>query len=172
MKKDKRLIFCEAEGDFEYYQFRPSLIKLLYVDFEPMSIFRRLRLMYEWVKKGSYTVYYLAKNNTMVAHCVVCGGGGRRLKCTTAEDIVLGPYYVDSKERGQGYSELLIKYVLNHYPNYRFAYDYIKKKNIPSIRATLRCGFEKVGELNRVGLLHKLVEVKNGEFEIFRYSKR
>lgn len=167
----KGLKQISQEGEYTLYEYSPSLLKLYYVDFEPMPLFRRGRLTIEYLHKGHYKVYYLSINGSLVGHCLVAPGG-RRLRCSSDNDIVLGPYFIEESERGKGYSEKLIALTLQYYTGeYRYAFDYIKKSNVPSIRASLKCGFEKVGELNKVGLLHKLTQVEeDGEYEIYRVS--
>ena len=135
-----------------------------------MPFVRRGRLTLEYLHKDHYKVYYLSVNQELVGHCLVAIGG-RRLKCSTTSDIVLGPYYVEEKHRGNGYCEKMIRYILDYYKNYNNAFDYIKKSNLPSIKASKKCGFEKVGELDKVGLMHRLTEVsQDGEDEIYQYS--
>jgi RimJ/RimL family protein N-acetyltransferase len=54
--------------------------------------------------------------------------------------------------------------------NYQYAFDYIKKSNVPSIKTSKNCGFKKIGELDKIGIFHTLTEVNNGEYEIYRYT--
>ena len=96
--------------------------------------------------------------------------GGRRLKCSSAEDIVIGPYYIKKSERGKGYSVRLIRLVLIN-TQFRYAFDWVEKSNTASCRASEACGFKKVGELNVTSHLRKLVIVDNGgEDNIYRYD--
>ena len=160
--KDKLKLLYQ-EDDRAFYEYRPTLSKCLYIDFQKMRLSRRMRLMLEWLNPRHYLVYYLAINEELVGYCIVAPGG-RRLKCSTDKDIVIGPYYIVSTQRGKGYSKEIIALTLK-YCNYTYetAYDYISKTNTPSIRATESCGFTSCGELNIIGRFHKLIEVPTGD---------
>lgn len=160
------------KDDVELKEYIPTLFSPLHPRFEPMRLVRRIRFLGEYIRKEKYLVYYLYISGEPVGYCVVTPGG-RRLKCSTSSDVVIGPYYVDPAKRGKRYGELLIALTLAHcrYP-YQYAYDWIEKENIPSIRASERCGFEKIGELNVVGISRKLVEVEIGDDYIFRVSRQ
>ena len=167
---EKKLSLLCREGNKAIYEYTPNPFSLLYHDFEKMTFPRRIRLLMEYFAKGSYKVYYLSVDGNLVGHCVVAYGN-RRLKRSSENDIVLGPYFVDPQFRGKGYAKDIIRLTLaNTTMSYRYAYDYINKSNIPSAKATLACGFEKCGELDIEGFLHKLVEREGGEYDIFRYT--
>ena len=153
------------------YLYRPSLFRPLLADGEKIRPVRRLRFLYEYLHLGHYDVYYLADSGELAGYCVVTPGG-RRLKCSGKRDIVLGPYYVYEDMRGKGYSEIMISAVLRNYRrDYRCAFDWIAKDNIPSIKATKRCGFKKIGELRVVGKMRRLVMVReNGTSVVYRYK--
>ena len=169
-KVDKRITLIRNTGDFSFYLYRPTPFRLLQHHFEKMTFSRRVRLLLEYFAKGKYNVFYLAKDGVPVGYCVVAPGN-RRLKRSSAEDIVLGPYFVDPAFRGKGYAKILIGSVLHDAGlTYCYAYDYIKKDNLPSIKASLACGFELCGELDIEGFLHQLIERSRGAYNIYRYS--
>ncbi len=166
----KRMRLLWKKEDLSFYIYDPTPFRLLYRHFERMTVPRRVRLLLEYFAKGKYKVFYLAKDGVPVGHCVVAPGG-RRLKSSSREDIVLGPYFVDPAFRGNGYAKLLIGAVLRDGGlSYRYAYDYIKKSNLPSVKATLANGFTLCGELDIEGFFHKLTEREGGDYDIYRYS--
>lgn len=166
----KNLTFIYREGSKSFYSYRPTVLHPLYYHFEPMTLSRRVRLLLERLGKGSYKVFYLAVDDELVGHCVVAPGG-RRLERSTQQDIVLGPYFVDPAFRGKGYAKDLISFSLHKGGlKYRYAYDYIKKDNHASRRATLACDFQHCGELNIEVFFHRLVEAPGGEYDIFCYA--
>lgn len=168
--KTTRCVFQDA--NIELHEYVPSFFQPLYCNFEPMRIVRRLRLWGEYFRKGSYLVYYLMIGKIAVGYCVVTPGG-RRLKCSTSSDIVIGPYFIEPSFRGKGYSKLLISLTLKYCRYfYDYAYDWIDKNNIASIHATESCGFEKCGALNVSSLLRRLTIVENGDDYIYRYKKQ
>ena len=150
-------------------EYDPTLLHLLYVDFEPMRFIRRMRFISEYVRKNRYKVYYLEVEGQLVGHCVVTPGG-RRLKCSTKKDIVLGPYYIKESERGKGYSTEMISIVLD-YCSFENAYDWIEKKNLASRKASEACGFIPVAELDVKKPFRTLVIVDHGEDIVYRYTK-
>ena len=104
----------------------------------------------------------------MVGYCVVTPGG-RRLKCSTAQDVIIGPYYVYPEYRGKNLSILLVSETLKHCSyKYDYAYDWIYNQNTPSIRCSKACGFEEFGHLDVVGRFRRLVMNPNGSFIVFR----
>ena len=150
-------------------EYDPTLFHLLYVDFEPMRLIRRVRLISEFIRRGRYKVYYLEVGGNLVGHCVVTPGG-RRLKCSTNDDIVLGPYFVKESERGKGYSNKLISMVLE-YCSFEYAYDWVDKKNIASRKASEACGFVPFAELNVKRPFRSLIIVEHGEDIVYQYRK-
>lgn len=84
-RNSDKLRLLYSEGDRVLYEYKPTLSKLLYFDFEKMRLSRRVRLMLEWLNSKHYMVYYLAINGELVGHCIVAPGG-RRLKCSTGKD--------------------------------------------------------------------------------------
>ena len=168
----EKLILLYQEGNRAFFAYNPTPFRLLYCHFEKMTFSRRVRLLLEYLAKGSYKVFYLAVDGTLVGHCVAAAGN-RRLKRSAEEDVVLGPYFVDPNYRGHGYAKELIRWTLEKGGlQYRYAYDYINKSNLPSIKASQACGFELCGELDIEGFLHNLIERKGGEYNIYRYNHK
>ncbi len=168
--ESKRMRLLWKKEDLSLYIYDPTPFRLLYRHFERMTVPRRVRLLLEYFAKGKYRVFYLAKDGVPVGHCVVAPGN-RRLKTSGKEDIVLGPCYVDPAFRGNGYAKLLIGAALHDGGlSYRYAYDYIKKSNIPSIKATLANGFAPCGELDIEGFFHTMIERESGAYNIYRYD--
>lgn len=156
--------------DFCLYEYKPSLSHLLLIPFERQTFVRRIRLLLE-LFRGGYKVYYLFTDRHLVGYCVVTPGG-RRLKISTPQDIVLGPYYIHPEYRGRGYAKKIIKLTLaNCSYDFRYTYDWIEKKNVGSIKASEACGFRECGQLNVEGYFRRLVETDNGDDIIYRYSK-
>ena len=162
-----RAVF-ESE-DTQLLEYTPTVAKPLYTDFEPMRLTRRIRLLLELFRPGKYVVYYLQKSGRLVGYCVVTAGG-RRLKCSTRRDIVLGPSYIERSERGKGYGKELIELVLR-VSEFEYAYDWIEKGNTASRKASERCGFLPYAELNVTPILRRLVPAEHGEDIVYRYRK-
>ena len=157
-----KLIKCVEDNEFSLYLYKPTLTKPLLFDFESMSLTRRVRYLLEYLRSEHYKVFYLSVRDEFVGFCVVTPGG-RRLCYSSRDDIVLGPYYIDESKRGNGYSKELIRLVIENYGRpYHYAYDWIHKDNLPSIKASEACGFVRYGEIKIVGKLRRLVPVNGG----------
>ena len=166
----KRLTLLYRDGDMALYSYTPTICRPLYVHFEHMTLSRRVRLLLERLGRNSYVVLYLEVEGALVGHCVVAPGG-RRLGRSTENDIVLGPYFIDPSHRGKGYAKILVQWTLHKAGlTYKRAYDYIKKNNHASRKATLACGFKQCGDLDIRGFFHNLVECPDGEYDIFSYD--
>ena len=165
------LKLVDKESVFSLYEYRPTFIKPLLVQFEPIRMIRRFRFWKEMLS-GGYRVYYLADGDTLVGYCVVAPGG-RRLAISTKHDVVLGPYFVAPEHRGNGYAKVLVRMTLQSCSyNYKNAFDWIHKDNYASIKTTEACGFVQEGhKLNVVGWTRKLVLDDNGSNVIYKYTR-
>lgn len=156
-------------GGVQLYEFEPSLFSPMALPMEQLSMIRRGRLLLEYLC-GGYKVYYLKINDDFVGYCVV-SPGGRRLRCSKKNDIVIGPYYILPEWRGKGYAKILVKMTLK-FCTYDFneVYCWIHHMNIPSIRTVEACGMKPNGlHLNVVGKFRKLVLDKNGNYIVYKY---
>ena len=167
-----KFVLVGRDNAYSLYEYKPTIIHPLAIDFEPMRIVRLFRFWFELLK-GGYKVYYLADGDTIVAHCVVTPGG-RRLTVSTEDDIVLGPYYVDTQFRGRGYAKVLVSMTLKYSTyDYKYAFDWIHDTNIPSIKTSEACGFVREGHrLNVVGLMRRLVLNDKGDNIVFKFTNK
>lgn len=170
-KYSDRLKLVGKDSRYSLYEYMPTICSPLAIHFEKMRTVRRFRFMYELLK-GGYRVYYLADGETIVGHCVVTPGG-RRLSVSTKNDIVLGPYFVSPEYRGKGYAKLLVRMTLQRCSyDYRYAFDWIHKGNISSIKTSESIGMKVVGHLDVVGKFRKLVLNDKGSYVIYKYAKQ
>ncbi len=166
-----KFLLVGKNNHYSLYEYNPTLTHPLAINFEPLRMVRRFRFWFELLK-GGYKVYYLAVGNTIVGHCVVTPGG-RRLEVSTKEDIVLGPYFVDTQFRGKGYAKLIVRMTLEHCTyDFKNAFDWINEYNIPSIKTSESLGMNVVGRLYIKGIMRKLIEDPNGDNRIYRYEKQ
>lgn len=71
-------------------------------------------------------------------------------------------YYIKQEERGRGYSVSFIQMVLAN-NSFRYAFDWVEKKNVTSCKASEKCGFKEIGQLNVTPHLRRLVIVDEGD---------
>ena len=162
--QSKRMRKILEENGYVLWEYTPTLFKPLFGNIDPPSFVRRMRFLLEYLAKGSYKVYYLEVNGVKVGYNVF-SPGGRRLKCTTTKDLVSGPSYILPQFRGHGYIGILKKMVMTHCcAGYDYIYGWIDKKNVSSIRASKKAGFDvEYGELKVVGKMRKLQQTAKGE---------
>ncbi|MDD4436540.1 MAG: hypothetical protein PHS04_00685 [Tissierellia bacterium] len=162
----------ESRDGLTYYEYKPSIIKPFYINLEPISLRRRVRLLMAYF--AGYTVYYIADENEIIGYCLVQSGSDRRYTFATHEDIIVGPYFIREDYRGHKLSISLLNYVLYESGlNFKFAYDYIHKNNTPSIKASQAVGFiymnnAKISKLTRQ---ISLCDSNAGDYLIFKLSK-
>lgn len=162
--QSKRMRKILEENGYVLWEYTPTMFKPLFGNIDPPSFTRRMRFLLEYLSKGSYKVYYLEVNGDLVGYNVFAPGG-RRLKCSTKNDLVDGPSFVLPQHRGHGYVTILKKMILNNCcDGYDYVYGWIKKDNIASIKACVKAGFDvDYGELKVVGKMRKLQQTAKGE---------
>ena len=156
------------ENYAQLYEFKPSIFSFLAFPMDKLTMIRRFRFLYEYLS-GGYKVYYLKIENQFVGYCLVTPGG-RRLKCSTKKDIVIGPYFILPEFRGKGYAKILIRMTFT-YCTYHFnnIFCWIHTTNIPSIKTVVACGMNPNGlRLNVEGRFRRLVLDEKGDFIIYK----
>lgn len=158
---------CEV-NEFSIYAYSPTIYKLFWGNMEPCSFRKRVRFSLEYL--AGYKVYYLLKGNEKVGYCVVSTGGtGRYKDFSTKRDVIIGPYFISTKWRGQHLSELMLQETINHIKNRcDCAYDYIDKNNIISQKASERVGFTYVCDIKVTPILRSLRKTTDGEYVLLR----
>lgn len=117
-----------------------------------------------------YGAYYMCQNGNVVGCAVITRGGGR-MKCSGADDIVIGPYWIEPEYRGLGYGKKLVHAVLHESGlGYENAYAFVQKTNIPSIKTLEREGFVNVGEAGIEKYTHRWILSAGGGDYIYRLT--
>lgn len=159
------------EKHYCIYAYKPTASRLFYEYFGKMTLQSRIRFLLELIK--GYEVFYLETDNELVAYCVISKGGGR-YSFAGKTDIVVGPYYVSRKHRGNHYSELLISEVLQ-YDGLQFdeAYDWIKKTNTPSLKCSDALSLKITGTADVVKPFRRIVlrNDDSGEYYILKAKR-
>lgn len=156
-----------------YYEYKPSIIRPFYINMEPISLRRRVRLLMAYFV--GFKVYYIAEGQEYIGYCLVQSGSDRRYTFATNEDIIVGPYFIREDCRGKKMSISLLKYVLDTAEtNFKNAYDYIHKDNMPSIKASKAVGFKYMSgaKISKLTRQISLCDSNTGEYLIFRLSKQ
>lgn len=160
------------EENLTFYEYEPSIINPFYINLEPLTIKRRIRLLSAYF--SGFKVYYIKEANNFVGYCLVQSGKDKRYSFAREGDIMVGPYFIHEDYRGRKLSKVLLEFVLKKSNIiYENAYDYIHKDNIPSIKASEAVGFSYFSDANISQYLRKLTlcPPQKGEYLILKYSK-
>jgi RimJ/RimL family protein N-acetyltransferase len=171
MVGDLQTVYLDEE--FKLYEYKPRILCLKKYKLQKISALTWLRYVLDFLRKGSYFIYYLEYKNQIIGECMIKPGGGRFTFSRETDIIIGGPYYIVPEQRGKGFSEILIRMSLDNCKyKWNFAYDYIKKENLASIRVTEKCGFKRIGEMNINKMTHavKMLE-SNGQFAVYQLSR-
>ena len=161
-------VVYESNG-FQIVKYTPSALKPFYIDMEPTTLMRRFRFLIDL--KYGYSVYYLKKGEDFIGYCTITSGKNPRFWFATDDDIIVGPYYVDEKYRGNGYSTMLVDTVIHKCENHwKKAYVYILNTNIPSIKVTEKVGGRLLYHVHNT-VYRKLVKRETGEYGIYEVTK-
>ena len=170
----KKLQFIKNIDGIDYYIYKPSLFGLYYDCYSGNEVppyfsrlihkIRMIRELYE----SNYQIVYREKDKKIVGHLVI-GRGGSRIEMSTTNDIVIGPIWVVPNERSHGYGSRGIRFILDEMNvNYNYAYEYIEKDNIPSIRTVEKNGFDFVDDCNEYGLFKVIRPCEEGHLKVYR----
>lgn len=158
----KRIL--EING-FELFEYTPTRLKPFYIDMEPTTLMRRFRFLIDL--HYGYKVYYLKKDGAFLGYCTVTSGKNPRFWFAENDDIIVGPYYVEEKYRGKGYSTMMVDMVIHKCGlSWNNAYLYILNTNKPSIRVVEKLGGTLVFHVHNT-FYRKLVRRESGEYGIY-----
>ncbi|QKY70307.1 hypothetical protein [Lentibacillus sp. CBA3610] len=161
------------QGDISFYEYTPTIFKPFYVNLEPLTLKRRLRLLMAYF--SGFKVFYLKYQGEYAGYCLVQSGRDNRYKFASKKDIMVGPYFICEGYRGKKLSVTLLEFILKR-SNLEFAnaYDYIQKDNIPSIKASEAVGFKYFSDANLSRYVRSIIlcDSGQGDFVIYKYTKR
>lgn len=165
--------FLKTIDTFDYYKFQPSPFRLFYKNYEPMYFKKRIRFLLEYIY--GYSIIYMEKNDEILGYSVVANWNSRYSSFADKKDIVIGPYFIKDEHRGKGYSEIMVKNVLENMGlKYLNAYMWIRFNNTPSLKCSQRVGFVKLSNAKISGYKRKiyLSDEENEEYIVVKYSKK
>lgn len=176
--KHKRLRFAGKYDDIDFYEYSPSLFQAYFTDYPKEDhphyenrLVHKIRMMTEYLR-GGYKVFYMVSDGTVLGHMVVAKGG-RRLKISKKDDIVVGPVFISPSLRGQGIGTRGIRVVLNELIlDYTYAYEFIADDNTASIRTVEKNGYIFVGRVKESGPMKNLIECADGNYLVYRYCRK
>lgn len=161
------------ENQMALYEYKPTMFKPFYKNLEPLTLRRRVRLFLAYF--SGFKVYYLKYKNDYVGYCLVQSGKDSRYKFADEKDIIVGPYFIHEDYRGRKLSILLLEFILYKIGlNFRYAFDYIHKDNIPSIKASKAVGFQYYSDANVSKFFRRitLCSDSHGEYYVFQYMNK
>ena len=151
--------------ELELYEYVPTLFKPFYINMEPMTVMRWFRFLIDCY--FGFKVYYLKKGNDYIGYCTITSGKNPRFWFANNKDIVIGPYYIDEKSRGKGYSTVMVDMVIHKAAlSWESAYLYILNTNKPSIRVAEKLGGKLMFHVHNT-FYRKLVKTESGEYGVY-----
>lgn len=137
-----------------YERFEPSPGHLFEEAFEPLSLRKRIRYLLSWWHGA--VVFYMKLADETLAYCLLEPGGGR-YPFLTERDWVVSPYIVREDLRGMGVGTLLLRDIRTHrlLDDRRNVYAFVRKNNIPSLRAMDKAGWRVFAHARNAGLQRK-----------------
>ncbi len=174
----KRMHFVGKYDNIDFYEYSPSLFQAYFTDYPKKDhphyedrLVHKIRMMTEYLR-GGYHVFYMVSDDRVLGHIVVANGG-RRLKLSGKDDIVVGPVFISPSVRGKGIGTRGIRVILNELNlEYNYAYEFIADDNIASIRTVEKNGYIFVGRVKESGFIRNLVECADGPYLVYRYCKK
>ena len=177
MLDNHSLRFYKTINGIDYYLFKPSFAHWYFQEWEGYKEDKRKQTLSHWLRmcleylEGGYQIFYASENDVLKGYSLVARGG-RRLKCSSKNDIVIGPYYTAKQYRGSGIAKRMIGDVLNHTElKYENAYMYIKKNNTASMKVAEHNGAQCIGEASMKGFLRRLYITNRGMFYVMKWSR-
>lgn len=167
------LTFVKTIHDIDCYWFKPKIGKWYYTDYagyKKHSLSHNFRMLLEYLEGGYEILYMYNSSLGGILGYILIARGGRRLRCSTPEDIVLGPIWVKPELRGKGIASKGIFTVLHELDiKYQNAYEYIQPTNLSSIRTVEKNGFSLFGSGSSKGFFKRIYNDGGKEFLIYRY---
>ena len=177
MINSESLRYFKSLGGIDYYVYKPTFGHWYYREWEGYAEDKGKQTKSHWFRmcleylEGGYQIIYAAEGDQLKGYSLIARGG-RRLKCSSKDDIVIGPYYTAKRYRETGIASKMISDVLNHLQlKYKHAFMYIKKDNVASIKVTEHNGAQCIGEASMKGLLRRLYMTDNGMFYVMKWSR-
>lgn len=168
-------IIIEDYEQYEIFKYSPSIFHL-FGKYYPERITLRRIIRFILALPDGYEIYSLVKDDKALGYCTIQRGKSPRFDYTTEKDIVVGPYVIMPEYQGYGLATKLIRRVLLiNKGKYQYAYAYIKKDNIASIKTCEKLGFSfyKYAHVTRIKAdvkatddteaSHIIMRIKEGE---------
>lgn len=166
------LTYVKTVDEIEYYRFKPKFGKWYYKNYSGYrkhSLPHNVRMTIEYLE-GGYEIFYMIQGGRVLGYLLV-SRGGKRLKCSSRDDIVIGPIWVEPELRNTGIASKGISAVLHDLDiTYKYAYEYIQPTNVSSIRTVEKNSFDLYGTGSSKGMLKRIESDGSEEFLIYRYS--
>ena len=150
---------------FTIKEFKPSFHKLFYIEMESLTILKKIRFWIDLLY--GYSVYYLYVDGQAIGYCTITSGKNPRYSFATANDVMIGPYFIMEGYRGRGYAKTLVQLVITKCKtDWERCFLYIKNENIPSIHVANSIGANLLFHAHNTRL-RQLVKKEDGEFGIY-----
>lgn len=175
MIKDRKMRFLSSEDGIDYYLFTPSPFRLYFEnrqdDAEHRHSITHILHMCAYLIRGGYNILYLSQNDEIISYIVFTRCKDWIVSGSDKNDYYTIFLWTYPKFRNRGMATKMAKYMLmNMGISFKNFYKTIAKNNYSSISVAEKSGFNKIGEANKVGKLHKIVPVKKGDCFLYSFK--
>ena len=179
MIKSKRMSFVMKKEGIDYYLFKPSLFKLYYKEakgrIEPSHrhSLGHIFHMILYVLGGGYRILYAVNSadDSIAAYIIFLKSKDKVVSGSSKEDYYTVFLWTYPEFRFRGLASKLASVMLHDIGiQYRYFYKTIDKDNWGSIKVAEKNGFLKVSDANKVGVIHKIIPVKQGKQYLYRFE--
>lgn len=169
---NKNFFLFSTFSNFKMFCYKPSIRRLFYNNSFPYrNTFKQfIRFMSEYFFNRYEVIYFTDFNLNIIGLCVIHRCGHGRYSFLKENDLMIGPYIINESYRGNGYSKMFLSEMIKLIPKNFNIYDWIAKKNIPSISTTKFLGGNAIREFNLTPILRniKFCEENKGEYLLFK----
>jgi len=165
-----KLVF--EDGDVAIVKYFPSLLHPCIRGFNNISFPRRIVRFLLNCLSGAVVYYLKDKSNGggIIGYCMLHKGKAFHYRYAKADDLTIGPIYVNSRWRGKGLSIRLLSHVLLDNQRAKNVYAYISRTNTPSNALFARMGFVQTGYIRISRFLKQACHSEDSgmEYRLFR----
>ena len=149
--KNEEVLYKTDDGN-TVSVFRPSLFCLIPHNSGNLETERGVKLRFLYRMFIGYRIYLMRRDDEFLAYVMFQKGKIARYPFVERGTLLMGPYFVSEKHRGNAYAKQLLEIALKQMNSYSAVFAWIVSDNEPSRRTVSNVGFSRVGWLNTSGV--------------------
>lgn len=149
---------CKTQDGATVTVFRPSLFRVIPKNSGNLETERGVKLRFLYRMLVGYRIYLMRKDSRFLAYAMFQRGKIARYPFVEKNMLLMGPYFVNEADRGNGYAGQLLDLALTDLKGYSTAFAWIVSDNASSRKALQKAGFQTVGWLKAAGMKRELIQ--------------